>query len=167
MGTFVIVNPGELIKAFLLLKEVERGQLHGLFLEGQMDAFVTVPHLFVPPLLYSLPHIFIALLAYCLHVTLGRRLKGLAPRLIVRSVVEKSAPCCGLPKRPCWADSIDCRKPDLFQEQLGVRGKGGVIMMAVSMQRRYQRESWHGFLAHAACTQPMCQRARPVLVLRV
>ena len=30
-------------------------------------------------------HIFIAFLAYCLHVTLGRRLKGLAPGLTVRS----------------------------------------------------------------------------------
>jgi transposase len=34
-------------------------------------------------------HIFIAFLAYCLHVTLGRRLKGLAPGLTVRSVLEK------------------------------------------------------------------------------
>lgn len=34
-------------------------------------------------------HIFIAFLAYCLHATLGRRLKGLAPGLTVRSVLEK------------------------------------------------------------------------------
>jgi hypothetical protein len=34
-------------------------------------------------------HIFIAFLAYCLHVTLGRRVKGLAPGLTVRSVLEK------------------------------------------------------------------------------
>ena len=37
-------------------------------------------------------HIFIAFLAYCLHVTLGRRLHGLAPGLTARSVLEKFAP---------------------------------------------------------------------------
>ena len=36
-------------------------------------------------------HIFIAFLAYRLHVTLGRRLKGLAPGLTPRSVLEKFA----------------------------------------------------------------------------
>ena len=36
-------------------------------------------------------HIFIAFLAYCLHVTLGRRLKGLAPGLTPRSVFETFA----------------------------------------------------------------------------
>lgn len=34
-------------------------------------------------------HIFIAFLAYCLHVTLGHRLKSLAPGLTTRSVLEK------------------------------------------------------------------------------
>jgi len=34
-------------------------------------------------------HIFIAFLAYCLHVTLGHRLKHLAPGLTTRSVLEK------------------------------------------------------------------------------
>jgi Transposase DDE domain len=34
-------------------------------------------------------HIFIAFLAYCLHVTLGHRLKILAPGLTPRSVLEK------------------------------------------------------------------------------
>jgi transposase len=34
-------------------------------------------------------HIFIAFLAYCLHVTLGHRLKNLAPGLTARSVLEK------------------------------------------------------------------------------
>ena len=34
-------------------------------------------------------HIFIAFLAYCLHVTLGQRLKHLAPGLTARSVLEK------------------------------------------------------------------------------
>src|ERR1700719_3265814 len=36
-------------------------------------------------------HIFIAFLAYCLHVTLGRRLHALAPRLTPRSAIEKFA----------------------------------------------------------------------------
>jgi transposase len=36
-------------------------------------------------------HIFIAFLAYCLHVSLGRRLRDLAPGLSVRAVLEKFA----------------------------------------------------------------------------
>jgi len=36
-------------------------------------------------------HIFIAFLSYCLHVTLGRRLNGLAPGLTPRSAFEKFA----------------------------------------------------------------------------
>jgi transposase len=36
-------------------------------------------------------HIFIAFLAYCLHITLGRRLHALAPGLTPRSVLEKFA----------------------------------------------------------------------------
>src|SRR6202020_24380 len=36
-------------------------------------------------------HIFIAILAYCLHVTIGLRLKGLAPGLTPRSLFEKFA----------------------------------------------------------------------------
>jgi hypothetical protein len=36
-------------------------------------------------------HILIAFLAYCLHVTLGRRLTGMAPGLTPRSVLEKFA----------------------------------------------------------------------------
>ena len=34
-------------------------------------------------------HIFVAFLAYCLHVTLHRRLRDLAPGLTPRSVLEK------------------------------------------------------------------------------
>ena len=34
-------------------------------------------------------HIFLSFLAYCLHVTLGRRLRDLAPGLTPRSVLEK------------------------------------------------------------------------------
>ena len=36
-------------------------------------------------------HIFITFLAYCLHVTLARRLRDLAPGLTPRSVLEKLA----------------------------------------------------------------------------
>ena len=36
-------------------------------------------------------HIFVAFLAYCLHVTLGRRLRNLAPGLTPRAVLEKFA----------------------------------------------------------------------------
>jgi transposase len=36
-------------------------------------------------------HVFIAILAYCLHVTLGRRLHALAPGLTPRSVLDKFA----------------------------------------------------------------------------
>jgi hypothetical protein len=36
-------------------------------------------------------HVFIAFLAYCLHVTLARRLHALAPGLTPRSVLEKFA----------------------------------------------------------------------------
>jgi hypothetical protein len=59
------------------------------------EAFKTLKHdLALRPIFHQLEHrieahIFIAFLAYCLHVTLGRRLKGLAPGLTVRSVLEK------------------------------------------------------------------------------
>ena len=36
-------------------------------------------------------HIFVSFLAYCLHVTLGQRLRSLAPGLTPRSVLEKFA----------------------------------------------------------------------------
>ena len=36
-------------------------------------------------------HIFVSFLAYCLHVTLGRRLRDLAPGLTPRAVLEKFA----------------------------------------------------------------------------
>jgi hypothetical protein len=36
-------------------------------------------------------HIFVSFLAYCLHVTLGQRLRSLAPGLTARSVLEKFA----------------------------------------------------------------------------
>jgi hypothetical protein len=36
-------------------------------------------------------HIFVSFLAYCLHITLGQRLRTLAPGLTPRSVLEKFA----------------------------------------------------------------------------
>lgn len=59
------------------------------------EAFKTLKHdLALRPIFHQCEqrieaHIFIAFLAYCLHVTLGRRLQGLAPGLTVRSVLEK------------------------------------------------------------------------------
>ena len=41
MWALVVVNPDEVIKALLLLQEVERGGLGGLFFERQVHAFVT------------------------------------------------------------------------------------------------------------------------------
>ena len=38
-------------------------------------------------------HIFVSFLAYCLHVTLGQRLRTFAPGLTPRSVLEKFAAC--------------------------------------------------------------------------
>lgn len=59
------------------------------------ETFKTLKHdLALRPIFHQLEHrieahIFIAFLAYCLHVTLGYRLKGLASGLSVRSVLEK------------------------------------------------------------------------------
>ena len=39
-------------------------------------------------------HVFIAFLAYCLHVTLARRLHALAPGLTPRSACSRSSPLC-------------------------------------------------------------------------
>ncbi len=61
------------------------------------EAFKTLKgDLAIRPLFHQLEarveaHIFIAFLAYCLHVTLARRLHGLAPGLTPRSVLEKFA----------------------------------------------------------------------------
>ena len=40
MGTLVVVNPHELIEAFLLLQEVEGSRLGGFLLERQVHALV-------------------------------------------------------------------------------------------------------------------------------
>jgi hypothetical protein len=41
VGSLIVVNPDEIIEAFLLLQEIERGGLGGFFFQSQMHAFVT------------------------------------------------------------------------------------------------------------------------------
>jgi len=53
-------------------------------------------------------HIFIAFLAYCLHVTLGRRLRDLAPGLTSRAVLEKF----------CAVQMLDVRIPTTDGQQV-------------------------------------------------
>jgi transposase len=61
------------------------------------EAFRTLKSdLAIRPIFHQSPerieaHVFIAFLAYCLHVTLGRKLKSLAPGLTTRSALEKFA----------------------------------------------------------------------------
>ena len=74
-------------------------KLWGLYLQlvSVEQAFKTLKgDLGIRPIFHQLEarieaHIFIAFLAYCLHVTLGRRLHALAPGLTPRSVLEKFA----------------------------------------------------------------------------
>jgi transposase len=75
-------DPAELWNLYLLLVMVE-------------EAFKTLKgDLAIRPIFHHREarieaHVFIAFLAYCLHVTLGRRLHALAPGLTPRSVLEK------------------------------------------------------------------------------
>jgi transposase len=75
-------DPAKLWEYYLQLVRVE-------------EAFKTLKgDLAIRPIFHQLEHrieahIFIAFLAYCLHVTLGHRLKHLAPGLTTRSVLEK------------------------------------------------------------------------------
>jgi transposase len=77
-------DPAELWNLYLLLVMIE-------------EAFKTLKgDLAIRPIFHQLEarieaHVFIAFLAYCLHVTLGRRLHALAPGLTPRSVLEKFA----------------------------------------------------------------------------
>jgi hypothetical protein len=74
-------------------------RLWGLYLQlvSVEEAFKNLKgDLAIRPLFHQLEgrieaHIFIAFLAYCLHVTLGRRLHALAPGLTPRSALEKFA----------------------------------------------------------------------------
>jgi transposase len=77
-------NPAQLWKYYLQLVAVEQAFKN---LKGDLA---------IRPIFHQLEarveaHIFIAFLAYCLHVTLGRRLHALAPGLTPRSVLEKFA----------------------------------------------------------------------------
>src|SRR5262252_3223158 len=70
---------------------------HYLVLMAVEEAFKTLKgDLAIRPVFHQLEarieaHVFIAFLAYCLHVTLARRLHALAPGLTPRSVLEKFA----------------------------------------------------------------------------
>jgi hypothetical protein len=70
---------------------------HYLLLVAVEEAFKNLKgDLAIRPVFHQLEarveaHVFIAFLAYCLHVTLGRRLHALAPGLTPRSVLEKFA----------------------------------------------------------------------------
>ena len=74
-------------------------QLWGYYMQlvAVEEAFKTLKgDLAIRPVFHQLEnrieaHIFIAFLAYCLHVTLDRRLSALAPGLTPRSVLEKFA----------------------------------------------------------------------------
>ncbi len=76
--------PAQLWEFYLLLVQVEQAFKH---LKGDLA---------IRPIFHKKPerieaHIFVAFLAYCVHASLGRRLKDLAPGLSVRSVLEKMA----------------------------------------------------------------------------
>ena len=70
---------------------------HYLLLVAVEEAFKNLKgDLAIRPVFHQLEarveaHVFIAFLAYCLHVTLSRRLHALAPGLTPRSVLEKFA----------------------------------------------------------------------------
>jgi hypothetical protein len=74
--------PVQLWEFYLQLVQVEQAFKH---LKGDL----AVRPLYHKKLERIEAHIFVAFLAYCLHVSLGRRLKDLAPGLTPRSVLEK------------------------------------------------------------------------------
>ena len=74
--------PGQLWEFYVQLVQVEQAFKH---LKGDL----AVRPLYHKKLERIEAHIFVAFLAYCLHVSLGRRLKDLAPGLTPRSVLEK------------------------------------------------------------------------------
>ena len=86
-----------ILRSNLGKKEVEAGQLwhyymklteiEGVFRNLKGDLSVRPIHHQKESRIEA--HIFIAFLAYCLHVTLGQRLQGLAPGLTPRSALEK------------------------------------------------------------------------------
>ena len=75
-------TPVQLWEFYMQLGQVEQAFKH---LKGDL----AVRPLYHKKLERIEAHIFVAFLAYCLHVSLGRRLKDLAPGLTPRSVLEK------------------------------------------------------------------------------
>jgi len=75
-------DPDQLWTFYVQLTEVEQA-----FKELKHDLAVRPIHHQIESRIEA--HIFVAFLAYCLHVSLGRRLKDLAPGLTPRSVLEK------------------------------------------------------------------------------
>lgn len=76
--------PAQLWEFYLLLVQIEQAFKH---LKGDLS---------IRPIFHQKAerieaHIFVAFLTYCVHVSLGWRLKNLAPGLSVRSVLEKMA----------------------------------------------------------------------------
>jgi len=75
-------SPVQLWEFYLLLVQIEQAFKH---LKGDLG----LRPIYHQNLQRIEAHVFIAFLAYCLHVTLGRRLRDLAPGLTPRSVLEK------------------------------------------------------------------------------
>ncbi len=84
----------------------------GIPMAQQLGGWLRSPHFKEPGFK---PHIFIAFLAYCLHVTLNRRLHPLAPGLTPCSVIEKFPPCrCSMcTSRPTVGGSCSPVTPSL------------------------------------------------------
>ena len=76
--------PKELWEFYLQLVQVEQAFKH---LKGDL----AIRPIFHQKETRIEAHIFVAFLAYCVHATLGRRLKDLAPGLTTRAVLEKMA----------------------------------------------------------------------------
>jgi len=94
-------DPAKLWEYYLLLVSVEEAFKT---LKGDL-AIRPIYHQLVPRIE---AHIFVSFLAYCLHVTLGHRLKHLAPGLTTRSVLEKF----------CAVQMIDVRIPTTCAREL-------------------------------------------------
>jgi transposase len=94
-------DPAKLWECYLLLASVEEAFKT---LKGDL-AIRPIYHQLVPRIE---AHIFVSFLAYCLHVTLGHRLKNLAPGLTTRSVLEKF----------CAVQMIDVRIPTTCGREL-------------------------------------------------
>src|SRR5436190_370430 len=86
-----------LLRTNLLEEDPAKLWSHYLLLVAVEEAFKNLKgDLAIRPIFHQLEarveaHVFIAFLAYCLHITLARRLHALAPGLTPRSVLEKFA----------------------------------------------------------------------------